>query len=156
MEGQVFTSNAGDLLCKKIIHAVGPRWRNGFSREESTLSTCVNNCFSEAERYGLQSLAIPPISTGIFRFPLDKAVEAIVGVVAEREAQNSFLPKHVLFVDNKDDSLAMFEKELRAKFDTATVDPPLLQATPSSDTGDLLITAMLLCTALVILNIQCV
>ena len=35
--GSVFVSNAGNLLCKKVIHAVGPRWMGGRENEDNDL-----------------------------------------------------------------------------------------------------------------------
>ena len=125
MEGQVFTSSAGSLKCKKIIHAVGPRWRNGFRQEEHTLFMCIDNCFEEAAKFNLQSLAIPPISTGIFGYPLEKAVKTIVDALGTRESKNEFVPQRVIFVDNKDDSLRLFERELRARYETSQPKPKL-------------------------------
>ena len=112
MEGEVFTSSSGRLACKKIIHAVGPKWHGGRSQEERKLITCIDNCFEEVEKYKLKSIAIPPISTGIFEYPLEKAVKAIVDAVCDREKQGDYLPEYVTFVDNQVTSLKIFEKEL--------------------------------------------
>ena len=116
MEGQVFTSSAGDLKCKKIIHAVGPRWGGGRLQEELTLYNCINHCFDEVKKHKLQSIAIPPISTGIFGYPLEKAVKTIVEALYERDKEGKHLPPLIFFVDNKDDSLHLFEKELKQRY----------------------------------------
>lgn len=117
MEGQVFVSSAGNLRCKKIIHAVGPKWNGGNAQEERTLYTCIDNCFDEVQKINnSHSIAIPPISTGIFGYPLGKAVATIVEVVYDRGRSGGFLPRRIIFVDNKDDSLRLFEKEIRTKF----------------------------------------
>ncbi|KAF6033906.1 PARP14 [Bugula neritina] len=113
MEGEVMTSSPGNLSCKKIIHAVGPKWVNGERHEEITLLNCVDNCFLETEKEKMQSIAIPPISTGIFEFPMGKAVKAIVGAIKQREKNNEYLPQLISLVDNKSDSLQLFETELR-------------------------------------------
>ncbi|KAF6037878.1 PARP14 [Bugula neritina] len=117
IEGEVMTSSPGNLSCKKIIHAVGPRWVNGVNHEERTLFNCVDNCFLETEKEKMQSIAIPPISTGIFGFPVDLAVKAIVGAIEQREKKNQYLPQLISLVDNKSDSLQLFETELRQVFD---------------------------------------
>ena len=116
MEGHVFTSSAGTLRCKKIIHAVGPKWQGGHLQEERTLYACIDNCFDEAENHNLKSIAIPPISTGIFSYPLRDAVRTIVEALYDRERRNHPLPQQVIFVDNKDDSIKLFEKELTDRF----------------------------------------
>ncbi|KAF6026446.1 PARP14 [Bugula neritina] len=119
MEGEVMTSSPGNLSCKKIFHAVGPRWANGRNHEEPTLLNCIDNCFLEAEKEKIHSIAIPPISTGIFKFPMNMAVKAIVGAIEQREKNNEYLPQLISLVDNKSDSLQLFETELRRVFDKA-------------------------------------
>ncbi|XP_067934852.1 protein mono-ADP-ribosyltransferase PARP14-like isoform X2 [Watersipora subatra] len=116
MEGSVFTSTAGRLCCKKVIHAVGPKWQGGQYQEERKLMLCIDSCFEECEKQQFQSIAIPPIGTGIFEYPLDKAVKAIVDAVSERERQDEYLPEYVTFVDNKEDSLRHFAACLDKKF----------------------------------------
>lgn len=136
MEGQVYTSSAGQLQCKKVIHAVGPRWRGGRAQEERTLVTCIESCFEEAETYQFQSIAIPPISTGIFGYPLDKAVKTIVDALGDREIRKESLPGLVIFVDNKEDSLQLFERELRARYEkTQPKAKPKLPARQQSQTA---------------------
>lgn len=125
MDGQVFTSSPGHLSCKKIIHAVGPRWKDGFSQEEQTLYACIDNCFDETRRQNLHSIAIPPISTGIFGYPLGSAVKTIVEVVADREKNASHLPQKIIFVDNKENSLTMFENALRDQFSQSEPSAPI-------------------------------
>lgn len=115
--GEVYTSSAGKLNCKKIIHAVGPRWKGGSSDEENSLLAAVDGCFREAEKHKLQSIALPPLSTGIFGYPLGSAVSTIVKALQQRESSGAFLPNLVIFTDNKDNSLRLFEQELRQRYD---------------------------------------
>jgi len=126
-EGDVMSTSAGSLNCKRVIHAVGPRWRNGNFQEEVCLSQCVNNCFEEAEKLNMNSIAIPPISTGIFGFPLELAVQIIVEVIENRDRNGFFLPQLVSLVDNKGDSIQQFEKELRKHFGDSTASQQMTQ-----------------------------
>ena len=64
-------TSAGRLLCKMVINAVGPVWGSG--DEESKLSAAILGSLELAEQLGLNSIAFPPISTGIFGFPKEKA-----------------------------------------------------------------------------------
>ena len=127
MDGEVFTSSAGRLACKKIIHAVGPKWQGGRSQEEHTLITCIDNCFEEAEKHKIKSIAIPPVSTGIFEYPLEKAVKAIVDAVCDREKQGDYLPEYITFVDNKVTSWKIFKMELEQR---SWISQPLQGTTP--------------------------
>lgn len=65
------TTSAGCLPCKVVIHAVGPVWGSG--DEENKLSAAIHGSLELAEQLGLNSIAFPPISTGIFGFPKEKA-----------------------------------------------------------------------------------
>ena len=69
--GQVAVTTGGNLLCKKVIHAVGPVWRDGKQGEPSQLESAVQNSLLKAEDLGMRSIAFPAISSGIFGFPKD-------------------------------------------------------------------------------------
>ncbi|XP_067934854.1 protein mono-ADP-ribosyltransferase PARP14-like [Watersipora subatra] len=124
MTGEVYISKAGRLNCKKIIHAVGPRWKSGAYGEVEALLTCVDNLLEAAVKHKLQSVAIPPISTGIFHYPLPLAVKTIIAAVNKRVSDSSALPQKIIFTDNKDDSLELFEKELKEKYEAKVSMPP--------------------------------
>lgn len=64
-------TSSGRLPCKFIIHAVGPAWGEG--EEDKKLAQAVMGALKLAEELRLSSIAMPPISTGIFRFPIDQA-----------------------------------------------------------------------------------
>jgi O-acetyl-ADP-ribose deacetylase (regulator of RNase III) len=71
-----------------IIHAVGPRW--GKSDPETTdalLAGAYRASLDIAEGLGLESIAFPPISTGIFGFPKERAADIAVRVCREHEGK---------------------------------------------------------------------
>jgi O-acetyl-ADP-ribose deacetylase (regulator of RNase III) len=70
------------LKAKHVIHAVGPVWGGGKSREEDLLASCYGTALDLARTHRLASLAFPAISTGVYRFPLDRAARIAVGTVA--------------------------------------------------------------------------
>jgi len=75
------------LSAKHVIHAVGPVWNGGEHREEELLASCYRTALELAAGNGLASLAFPAISTGVYRFPPDRAARIAVGtVVAELSA----------------------------------------------------------------------
>ena len=115
MVGDAISTEAGRLPYEKIIHAVGPRWNRMATSDDSVynLENCIESCFEEMKKLRLNSIAIPPISTGIFGFPLELAVKTIVKTVLRLDKKMA-LPKTVIFIDNKNDSLGLFERELRA------------------------------------------
>jgi O-acetyl-ADP-ribose deacetylase (regulator of RNase III) len=70
------------LPAKHVIHAVGPVWSGGDQREEELLASCYRSALGLAAAHRLRSLAFPAISTGIYRFPPDRAARVAVGTVA--------------------------------------------------------------------------
>ncbi|HEY7302348.1 MAG TPA: O-acetyl-ADP-ribose deacetylase [Xanthobacteraceae bacterium] len=70
------------LAAKHVIHAVGPVWGGGRKGEEDLLAGCYRTALDLAAAHDLASLAYPAISTGIYRFPPDRAARIAVGTVA--------------------------------------------------------------------------
>ncbi len=63
------------LPAKHIIHTVGPVWHGGNANEEQLLATCYRNALEVATKNKLETVAFPAISTGIYRFPKEKAAQ---------------------------------------------------------------------------------
>jgi O-acetyl-ADP-ribose deacetylase (regulator of RNase III) len=74
--GSAAVTTAGELPCRWVIHAVGPRWGEG--DEQSKLRSAVRSSLDEAERLGARSIALPAISTGIFGYPKPEGTGVIV------------------------------------------------------------------------------
>ena len=71
--GEAVATSAGALPARYIIHTVGPIWRGGTDGEEATLARAVDSCFAVAAELDVRSIAFPAISTGVYRFPKEKA-----------------------------------------------------------------------------------
>ena len=73
-----------------MIHAVGPVWHGGSHGEDEALASCYIRAIELCQSHGLASIAFPAISTGIYRFPADRAariaVSSAVGVLAAAPA----------------------------------------------------------------------
>ena len=65
-----------------IIHTVGPIWQGGGEGEEGLLEGCYRNSLQLARENDLASIAFPAISTGVYRFPPERAAEIAVTTVA--------------------------------------------------------------------------
>ena len=76
--GKAVITTAGKLPACFVIHTVGPRWNNGKSDEKAKLTSAYINSLNLAEEHGVKTLAFPNISTGIYRFPKDKAAEIAI------------------------------------------------------------------------------
>jgi O-acetyl-ADP-ribose deacetylase (regulator of RNase III) len=61
------------LPAKYVIHAIGPAWAGGDNREDDLLARCYRSCLALVEEHGIRSVAFPAISTGAFRFPVERA-----------------------------------------------------------------------------------
>jgi O-acetyl-ADP-ribose deacetylase (regulator of RNase III) len=73
--GEARVSKGYRLPAKWVIHTVGPIWAGGNRNEEKLLASCYKNCFAAAAQLGVKTIAFPSISTGAYRFPLDRATE---------------------------------------------------------------------------------
>lgn len=63
-----------ELPSSKVIHAVGPRWYALSPQDaEAKLRSCYRRGLELAVQHGLESIAFPAISTGVFSYPNVKA-----------------------------------------------------------------------------------
>jgi O-acetyl-ADP-ribose deacetylase (regulator of RNase III) len=74
------------LPARHVIHAVGPVWSGGGNDEEDLLASCYRTSLALAVDHGLQSIAFPAISTGVYRFPAERAARIAVGTVTSEIA----------------------------------------------------------------------
>jgi O-acetyl-ADP-ribose deacetylase (regulator of RNase III) len=74
------------LKARHVIHAVGPVWNGGEKGEDDLLASCYRTALALAAEHRLASIAYPAISTGIYRFPADRAARIAVGTVASEIA----------------------------------------------------------------------
>ena len=71
--GEAKLTKAYNLKARYVIHTVGPVWNGGTRREDQLLENCYQNSLQLANEKGLKSVAFPAISTGVYRFPIDRA-----------------------------------------------------------------------------------
>ena len=71
--GEAVSTAAGNLPAQYVIHTVGPVWHGGTGAEAEQLAAAYRNSLHVAAGLAVKSVAFPAISTGIFRFPRDKA-----------------------------------------------------------------------------------
>ncbi len=84
------------LPAKHVIHAVGPVWRGGNSREDELLASCYRRSLQIASDHGVESIAFPAISTGVYRFPAERAARIAVAAVRDFLAGHD-TPQKVIF-----------------------------------------------------------
>jgi O-acetyl-ADP-ribose deacetylase (regulator of RNase III) len=66
------------LPARWVIHAVGPVWRGGHDREDELLASAYRESFRLVGEHDMKSVAFPAISTGAYRFPLERATRIAV------------------------------------------------------------------------------
>ncbi|MEQ8967614.1 MAG: O-acetyl-ADP-ribose deacetylase [Azospirillaceae bacterium] len=79
-----------------VIHCVGPVWHGGGSREDDLLAGCYRTAIALAAERHLAAIAFPAISTGVYRFPADRAAGIAVDTVRAALADAPSL-KRVVF-----------------------------------------------------------
>ena len=74
-----------NLPAKFILHTVGPIWQGGNDNEDKLLKSCYRSCFALARKHHIGTLAFPSISTGVYRFPVERASRiALQEIIHER------------------------------------------------------------------------
>ena len=71
------------LPARHVIHAVGPVWSGGNRGEDEALASCYRRAIELCRTHRLASIAFPAISTGVYRFPADRAARIAVSTVVE-------------------------------------------------------------------------
>lgn len=72
-----------NLPARHVIHTVGPIWRGGNNGEPEKLASCYRKSMEVAVANGVQTIAFPAISTGVYGYPLEEAAQIAVSQVVE-------------------------------------------------------------------------
>lgn len=119
--GQSKITGAYRLPCDYVIHTVGPVWKGGSHREAEKLASCYTTALEIAVRKGIETIAFPSISTGIYAYPVEEAANVAVTAV------NAFVGLHpgklrkvrwVLFDQN---TYEVYRKEIERQLVTGMV-----------------------------------
>lgn len=78
MVGEVQVTAGHRLRARHVLHTVGPVWQGGNRDEAALLANCYWKSLQQAERMGLQSIAFPAISCGVYGYPVHPAARIAV------------------------------------------------------------------------------
>ena len=108
--GEAVITTGGNLPAKHVIHTVGPVWNGGTNKEAEKLASCYQNSLKLAVENGLQCIAFPSVSTGIYGFPKDQAAKIAVKTV--RGFLMDYAALEVVFVCFDEHSFKLIQNEL--------------------------------------------
>jgi len=87
--GDAKITKAYKLPAKHIIHTVGPIWGPNPEEKDRLLASCYRRCLEVALENGIKTIAFPNISTGVYRFPPERAAKIAIAEVKKFVTENS-------------------------------------------------------------------
>jgi O-acetyl-ADP-ribose deacetylase (regulator of RNase III) len=93
------------LPARHVIHAVGPVWAGGNQREDEALAACYRRALELCQCHSLASVAFPAISTGVYRFPADRAARIAVSTTVEALAATPAVTRVIFCCFSNDSAL---------------------------------------------------
>jgi O-acetyl-ADP-ribose deacetylase len=102
--GSAVITTGGHLKAKHVIHAVGPKYKDGKSGEEEKLTSAIKNSLDIADKKKLTSIAFPAISSGIFGYPIEQSSKVICKAIVDfiNSIESTSLAKIVLCLFDED------------------------------------------------------
>jgi len=98
-----------NLKAHHVIHTVGPVWHGGYQNETELLASCYRTSLGLAKEHNLKTVAIPAISTGVYRFPKSEAASIAINETM-KFLEQSMIPEKVIFVLFDDESYEIYRK----------------------------------------------
>ncbi|WP_424164711.1 O-acetyl-ADP-ribose deacetylase [Terracidiphilus sp.] len=95
------------LPARWVFHAVGPVWHGGSQGEDELLAGCYRRCLELALEVGARSVAFPAISTGVYRFPPERAAKIAIATVRSRIESSGV--KELSFVCFNSETLRIYQ-----------------------------------------------
>ena len=114
--GTAVCLGSGDLPCKKIVHAVGPRWAGGKQGEEQLLYFSIFESLKVASTEPVTSIAFPAIGTGVFGVPEDVCARMSLKAVRDFfQSQYQTTIMYVKFVLYSHSTVTAFQSALQSE-----------------------------------------
>ena len=100
-------TNGYKLKAKHIIHTVGPVWHNSSNNEEALLASCYKTSLQLAVSHNIKTIAFPSISTGVYRFPFEKACGIALQTISDFLRDNESIEMVYLICFSEKDLVRM-------------------------------------------------
>ena len=110
--GTAVITTGGDLPANHIIHTAGPVWDGGNKDEPKLLSSCYRESLLLASENGIDSIAFPSISTGVYGYPTEKAAKVALQTIQELAESNNNIPTIIQFILFDDATYSCYEDAL--------------------------------------------
>lgn len=101
--GEAKITNGYELHAKYVIHTVGPVWNGGNNNEDKLLQSCYENSLKLTKEYDIKTIAFPSISTGVYRFPIERASRIAISAVKKFVQENENLDKVIFCTYSQSD-----------------------------------------------------
>ncbi|MCP4252273.1 MAG: O-acetyl-ADP-ribose deacetylase [Candidatus Scalindua sp.] len=108
--GEAVITTGGNMATEYIIHTVGPVWSGGNRNEDQLLRNAYYNSLNLSKENGIKSISFPSISTGVYRFPKERAVKIALTTVKEFIQEYNF--EEIRFVLFSEKDMQIYEKAL--------------------------------------------
>jgi len=99
--GEAKITGGYNLPARYVIHTPGPIWHGGSDNEDSLLESCYRNCLTLAIKHNVETIAFPSISTGVYRFPVERASKIAIKAVGDFLSENTRIQRVIFVCFNK-------------------------------------------------------
>ncbi|HIT88675.1 MAG TPA: O-acetyl-ADP-ribose deacetylase [Candidatus Coprocola pullicola] len=110
--GEAKITGGYKLKAEYVIHTPGPIWRGGNRGEAELLANCYRNSLKLAQEHEITSISFPSISTGVYRYPVEKAAKIAVKEIMTFLEENEDMEK-VQMVCFDDTTYRAYEKAFK-------------------------------------------
>ena len=113
----IIRDEVGNLPCKKIIHAVGPMWKNDGKVEKILMKACIKSLELGC---GFKSIAFPAICSGIYKFPVDVSANTMIQAFCTWSENFPETPLCSIYIVVHNHAVSAFSDAIKAFLNTSS------------------------------------
>ena len=110
--GEARVTKGYNLKARHVIHTVGPIWHGGKHGENQYLFNCYKKSLLLSTHHGIETIAFPNMSTGIYGYPKELAAETAIAAVKQHQRSGRKL-KEVTFCCYDKENYEIYNKLLK-------------------------------------------